>query len=294
MWEFVRHLFDDRGIAPKSIDGYVSSVVRHARIKQGREIIVPQLYRDWMFRLRQVPRPNGAKGPVSRKFLLDVVTRQRASLATRAAVTMAYFTGMRLGELVAQRVGQYDPMFTVTRGDITFDPAGRFVMFNNRGGKSDVFNRGTKRFLMAAAEGALFCPVRLLRQQWDAGTAAGATLDTPFLQHNSTDPRMHGRMVTRYHVVDLLKRVAREWGIDPTTIGGHSIRISAATNLAEDNVEFADIMMFGGWLTETSCMKYLRWTEARLERMSRALALSPAGQQPVSRMLAMAMAADAQ
>jgi hypothetical protein len=36
----------------------------------------------------------------------------------------------------------------------------RFVKFTNKGGKSDVLNRGTERYLMAAGDGAVFCPVK--------------------------------------------------------------------------------------------------------------------------------------
>jgi len=100
-------------------------------------------------------------------------------------------------------------------------------------------------------------------------------------------------MVVRRHVVELLKRVALEQGIDPATIKGHSIRIGAATQLAEAGLPFSDIMMFGGWLSESSCMKYLRWTEDRLRVMSEALALSANPRAPSgSSLLAMAMAAD--
>ena len=109
-----------------------------------------------------------------------------------------------------------------------------------------------------------------------------------------TDPLLRhadGAMVVRRHVVELLKRVALEQGIDPATIKGHSIRIGAATQLAEAGLPFSDIMMFGGWLSESSCMKYLRWTEDRLRVMSEALALSANPRAPSS-LLAMAMAAD--
>ncbi len=95
-----------------------------------------------------------------------------------------------------------------------------------------------------------------------------------------------GAMVVRRHVVELLKRVALEQGIDPATIKGHSraIRIGAATQLAEAGLPFSDIMMFGGsrWLSESSCMKYLRWTEDRLRVMSEALALSANPRAPSS------------
>ena len=237
-----------------------------------------------MARMRQVPTTSKAKQPVSRQFLLEVVTRGRVSLASRVAVTMAYFTGMRLGELVAKKVGVFDPMFTVTRGDMTFDPEGRYVRFQNRGGKSDVLNRGEERFLMAAGDGSVFCPVKLLRELWDLNAGHGA--DAPFLQHAD------GRLVTQRQVVDLLKRVASEVGVDPATVAGHTLRISAATHLAEDGVALSEIQIFGGWLTPEVCLRYLRWTDKRLETMSKALTLRP-GPMRASCLLGMAMSVSA-
>jgi len=138
--------------------------------------------------------------------------------------------------------------------------------------------------MMAASDVSQFCPVLFLRE-YLAATAKGSTPTDPLLRHQD------GNMVVRRHVVDLLKRVASEHGVDPDTIMGHSIRIGAATHLAEGGMSFQDIMMFGGWLTEAACMKYLRWTEARLRAMSDALALSSTPRAP-SALLAMAMAAD--
>ena len=284
VWEFARHCFDQRGVAPKTIEGYLSSVVRQARIQQGRVLAVPQLFRDWIRKLKQVPRPTLARAPVSKEVVWAAATRARVSWATRLALVMAYYTGMRLGELVSKKVHEYEVLYTVRRCDVEFDTAGGFVKFVNRGGKSNVFNKGTRRFMMAASDVSQFCPVLFLRE-YLAATAKGSTPTDPLLRHQD------GNMVVRRHVVDLLKRVASEHGVDPDTIMGHSIRIGAATHLAEGGMSFQDIMMFGGWLTEAACMKYLRWTEARLRAMSDALALSSTPRAP-SALLAMAMAAD--
>jgi site-specific recombinase XerD len=283
VWQFARYCWDVRGVAASTLEGYVSSAVKYARVMQGRLLVVPQLYRDWMARLKQLPVTSHAKQPVSRQFMLELVSRTRTSLATRVAAIMCYFTGMRLGELVASKVAEYDPMFTVTRGDIHFDPEMRFVKFTNKGGKSDVLNRGTERYLMAAGDGAVFCPVKFLRQLWDLNL--GAPADKPFLQHAD------GKMVTRRHVVDLLKRVAADLGIDPASVAGHTLRISAATHLAEEGVAMSEIQIFGGWLTPEVCMRYLRWTDARLQRMSKALTLRP-GPVRASQILGMVMAVE--
>jgi len=45
VWQFVRFCYDVRGVSARTIKGYVSSAVKHARVKQGRVLVVPQLYR---------------------------------------------------------------------------------------------------------------------------------------------------------------------------------------------------------------------------------------------------------
>ncbi len=44
MWQLVRFCFDVRGVFARAIAGYVSSAVKHAWVKQGRVLVVPQLY----------------------------------------------------------------------------------------------------------------------------------------------------------------------------------------------------------------------------------------------------------
>ncbi len=65
-WEFVRYCHDFRELAPSTMEGYVSSVVKHARIMQSRTFVVPQLYRDWMIRIKQVPRPPRSRAPITK------------------------------------------------------------------------------------------------------------------------------------------------------------------------------------------------------------------------------------
>ena len=267
LWDFVRYLHDGKGLATSAIEQYVSAVVKNERIMYGRRLLVPRLYQDWMFRMRQVPRPNLAKAPLSRELLFTVVTREAEPLVTRVACVLAFFTALRLGEVVAQFVGKYDPVFTIFRSDVQFAESGDFVKFTVRGGKRDVFNRGQDRYLVAAPPGAPFCPVRCLLRYMEETQTRGES--QPLLMFDDN------RLVTRAHVVALLKKVARECGVDPKTIGGHSLRIGAATALAESGIPLEEIRQFGEWSTLSSAFKYLRFTEIRLRRVNQALAVGP-------------------
>ncbi len=44
VWQLVRFCYDVRGVSARTVEGYVSSTVKHARVKQGHLLVVPQLY----------------------------------------------------------------------------------------------------------------------------------------------------------------------------------------------------------------------------------------------------------
>lgn len=264
--EYVRYLFDIIGITnPYSIATYVAEVKRQSFITHGRELHTPALYRAWLDRMRQVPRPRHHKAPAPRALVLNIVMRERASLATRITTMLAWYCCCRLGELTQRRVREFKPVFSILRRDIYFDPEGRYVRFRLPCSKGDRYNQGGDRFLMAASPGAPFCPVQLVRQFYDA-TAHFAD-DEPFLRH------VDGRNVTRRHVVTLLKTVASEMGLDPATLSGHSLRIGSATAQTEAGVPVDLILAWGNWTTFEGAMRYMRMTSGRATVASQALRL---------------------
>ena len=92
-------------------------------------------------------------------------------------------------------------------------------------------------------------------------------MDEPFLRHAS------GKNVTRRHVVDLLKLVAAEMGLDPSTLSGHSLRIGSATAQTEAGVPTELILAWGNWTTFEGAMRYMRMTMGRASVVSDALRL---------------------
>ena len=264
--EYVRYLFDTVGVAnPYTINTYVGEVKKQSLIRHGRELHVPQLYKAWLNRMRQVPRPLHHKAPAPRALVLNIIMRESASAATRITAMLAWYCCCRLGELTQRRVGEFKPVFSILRRDIYFSPDGSFVRFRLPRSKGDKYNQGGDRFLMAASPGAPFCPVRRVRDFYDATTAFA--MDEPFLRHAS------GKNVTRRHVVDLLKLVAAEMGLDPSTLSGHSLRIGSATAQTEAGVPTELILAWGNWTTFEGAMRYMRMTMGRASVVSDALRL---------------------
>lgn len=289
--EYVRYLFDIIGLTnPYSIATYVSEVKRQSFITYGRELHTPALYKAWLHRMRQVPRPRHHKAPAPRALVLNIVMRDRASPATRITTMLAWYCCCRLGELTQRRVREFKPVFSILRRDIFFDPEGKYVRFRLPHSKGDKYNQGGDRFLMAASPGAPFCPVQMVRKFYDE--TAHFAEDEPFLRHAD------GRNVTRRHVVDLLKKVAKEMGLDPATLSGHSLRIGSATAQTEAGVPVDLILAWGNWTTFEGAMRYMRMTSGRATIASEALRLDIAlgdggAPLPEHRLLASRLAAPA-
>ncbi len=81
------------------------------------------------------------------------------------------------------------------------------------------------------------------------------------------------RIVTSQHAIKQVKRHAALLGLDPRWYAGHSIRIGGGTAMTSAQSPLADIMLQGGWATEDGCLRYLRMTLERAQRIGKALSL---------------------
>lgn len=270
VWSFARYLWDIAAVPLAStIEGYINVVVRLFRIQHGIILVKPFALRAWVARMEQVPRSRAFKDPVPKEVIHAVITRKEASMATRTAAMLAYFLCARLGVMVQARVGDFSPAFSLRRKDVRYLPKVGCFEIMLRKGKTNKYNMLDSRFLLPAAEGAVFCPVKFLQSYLEKSRVFDSeeNMDLPLLRHED------GRNVTRDHVVALLRRVAAELGIDPTTLGGHSFRISAATHLAGAEVPLEVIQLFGHWATLEGMLRYLRWTGRQAVRVTDALEL---------------------
>jgi hypothetical protein len=268
VWRFAQYLWDEAQVPlAETIETYVDVVIRLFKIAHGVFLYKPFVFSAWVRRMKQVPRTRAFKDPVSKSVILALVTRERVSLATRTAAMLAYFLCERLGVMVQAKVGEFSPAFALRRRDVRFLPLVGCYEIMFRKGKTNTYNVAESRFLIPAAPGALFCPVRFLTEFLAASVAFDGDQDLPLLRHED------GRNVTRHHVVSLLKLVGGEMGLDPATLGGHTFRISAATQAAADNVPLEVIQMFGHWATLTGMLRYLRWTGRLAVRVVDALEL---------------------
>jgi hypothetical protein len=258
-----------------TIDSYINVVIRLMRIQHGIVLHKPLALIAWVKRMGQAPRPRAFKQPVDKDVLLALVTRDSASLATRTAAMLAYFMCARLGNLVEGKVAEFQPAFALRRRDVRYLSKVNCFEIILRRGKTNVYNVQDSRFLLPAKQGASFCPVTFLRAFLDrTAPSFGGDGDLPLLRHADS------RNVTRSHVVKLLRMVAEEMGVDPSSLGGHSFRISAATHMAEDGLDLEIVQVHGHWASLKGMLRYLRWSTRTAERVTDALQLTSSGQIP--------------
>jgi site-specific recombinase XerD len=142
----------------------------------------------------------------------------------RAVLTLGWFGAFRRSELVALEVA-----------DVMREREG--LVLRVRRSKNDPDGKGAEKGIPFASRAAL-CPVRSL----DAWLEAAAITEGPIFRH--IDRRgvvvaeaMHDRTVAR-----IVQRAAVGAGLDPKTVGGHSLRAGFATTAAKRGKSLDAIM----------------------------------------------------
>jgi site-specific recombinase XerD len=145
-------------------------------------------------------------------------------LRDRAVLTMGWFGAFRRSELVALDVA-----------DVKKEREGLVVTL--RRSKRDQEGRGAEKGIPYASNPAL-CPVRALAAWLEAAHIESGPLfrGVDQLGHVATEA-LSDRSVAR-----IVQRVAKAAGLDPTTVGGHSLRAGFATTAAKKGKSLDAIM----------------------------------------------------
>ena len=267
MFDFVRYLYDEIGVSPDTISNYVSQVVTRYELMNERLVVSP-ICAQWIRRAKQLPRTSHFKEPITREVIWSLATDDSVDLAIRLAAVLAWFLCLRLGQLVGDTVVAYDDTFDLLRKDCVVVSPQQLVQLRLRKGKSDTYNLGTVRHLVAASPSEPFCPVRLVERYLKETSRFAA--DEPLLRRSSD-----GRIVTREPVVQMLKRHAQQAGIPAEFVSGHSLRIGSATAMKAGGLAEEEILYWGQWSAPTSMHRYVRGTVGRAADITDALAVGP-------------------
>jgi integrase len=263
---FIRYLVDEVGImSAATIKNYLSHV-NQALARRFTEVPpYPRLVTKLLSALESMPRERRFKDPASPQLVASVVGDEGLDIAVRVAVMLMWHLAVRVGDTVSRSTTQYDDRYTVLRSDVEFDEDGSMVRITIPRSKSDPGNSGD--VYVIGATGGITCPVRFLRRYWEIGESNGWAGNEPFLRLQS------GRLLTRAPIVAALKQHAQVLGMNVDHVSAHSMRSGAATQLVTKGVSIADIMLVGRWASTESCLKYLRWSRPRVDRVAQALSL---------------------
>jgi hypothetical protein len=205
------------------------------------------------------PRPTRQpiSGPLLFRLIGSLPPSSPLERSLRAALALGFFGLMRAGEfcfkghphgvLLRQHVSWYDSYVSILLAQ----------------SKTDRSRRGVSVRLHRSSFS--ICPVALLSEAWWASPvqAPGA----PLLQDDKGDP------LTYRTVLYFIKQRVREFGLDPTSFGAHSLRIGGTSQLAAANFSPTQIQALGRW--SSACYeRYVRLPASLFQQVAASLGSS--------------------
>jgi len=166
-------------------------------------------------------------------------------LRDRALLALGYATLCRRAELVAIRVEDF--------GKVDEDGSVSVLI---RRSKADPFGYGRVAWVSPHAMEHV--------RSW----LAASGIDEGFVLRTVFGEKIIDEAIAPYSVSRRLKRLAEKAGLDASTIAGlsgHSLRVGAAQDMAEEGFDLLALMTAGGWKTAHVVARYVE--EARVRRV---------------------------
>jgi len=180
------------------------------------------------------------------------------SIMLWAACCMEFFGFLRVSELTAPSLTQYDPEVHLSLADVALDshhsPSKVWLFIKQS--KTDPFCQGV-RLCLGKTDSSL-CPVKALLPYL---AARGAIPGPLFICKGGNVP------LSQQLFRSLLSDVLKQSGLDDTLYNTHSFRIGAATSAKEAGISDTDIKMMGRWKSEAYQL-YIRKTPESLANLS--------------------------
>jgi integrase len=184
----------------------------------------------------------------------------------RAALLVAVFGLLRIGELTSPTQRTFNPKEDMRRKDIEFmrgigsAPIG--MRYHIKAAKTDTKREGQTVHIMSTGVVDL-CPVRALRRYMKL-TKHRQTKDALFRDSQ-------GRLLTRGSFVKVLRRLLGIVGFDPKMYSSHSCRRGGCQSLAEAGLPEHAIKAHGRWKSD-AYLVYLKLTDRAHRRAARSMA----------------------
>lgn len=192
---------------------------------------------------RRVGTAPTQKAPVVDELLAAMLATLNEDLRghrDRALLTLGWSGAFRRSELVA-----------LTVANVARSSEGLIVTV--RRSKGDQEGRGAEKGIPYASRAA-YCPVRSL----DAWLGAAGITEGPLFRYIDRHGRVHAEALSDRSVARIVQRTAERSGLDPTTVGGHSLRAGFATTAAKRGKSLDAIMRQTLHKSERVARSYIR------------------------------------
>ena len=270
-----------------TIASYVSTARKRLELLTDERLVYTVKSRMLTARLKAMPAPLRFKEPIPKEVVYNLLRDTDISIGILAAVALAWFLTLRLGESVLSQLSEvYNSARTTRREDVDFvfddDDEVVAVRITTRGAKNDPYNEGGVKILYKATQADAICPVALFMEYWEVTNELGFADGEPLIRHPD------GKLVTPRQLSKQLKRHAQLLGYNPDFFANHSTRIGGATAMLEADVPMPSMQKQGNWRSKRGIFPYLRHSDAVLLKVSTSLALKPpsAGHRNVGKLAA--------
>ena len=139
---------DTASLRGVTIAGYISAARKQLELRTDERLIYTTKSRELLRRLKALPAPVRFKEPIPLEVVLALLNDTDLSIGIRAAVALAWFLTLRLGEsMLSQLTEVYNSARTTQRGDVDFvTDAGGVVALRHGAPKTTRTTRAVSRF----------------------------------------------------------------------------------------------------------------------------------------------------
>ena len=258
-----------RSVQHSTIKTYLSAV-KHHHSSNGLELNLSKFFRLQLV-LRGIKRSQGVHTRVRRPITLGLLnlfyqllnvkyTDNRDSLMIWAAMTLAFFGFLRIGELTCN--SNFDPKCHLIFSDVTFMPSSspKYMLVRLKVSKTDPFRTGQS--IVIGRTNSNLCPISAM--------LAYLNSRTPFANTGPLFTYESGSFLTRENLTKETRLLLSKGGLDSKEYAGHSFRIGAATTAASANLPPWLIKVLGRWSSD--CFeRYIKTPPSVLAQVSQTL-----------------------
>ena len=192
VWLCDRELYEGKrkhdvlNIRGSTIANYVSAARKRLELVADERLTYTLKSRMMPGRMKAMPAPVGLKEPIPKEVVLSLLNDTDVSIGIIAAVVLAWFLTLRLGEsMLPQLTEVYNGARTTQREDVEFvlDDDEEVVTVTTRGAKNDPYNEDGVKILYKAPASDALCPAQLFVEYWEITEQLGFENDLPLIRH---------------------------------------------------------------------------------------------------------------